>query len=324
METADFDIPPGKFRPDIQAIVKRMNSVSILSSVLGLAVASGVNLYASILVVGLGLRLHWITGLPGDLSILANPWILAAAGLMYFLEFFADKIPYVSVAWDTIHTVIRPLGGAALALASTAHLSPEMQTLAAIAGGTVALGSHSTKMGYRMIAHASPEPVSGSIFSVAEDVGVAGFVLLIYQHPATALGVVAALLLGIALILPFLLRILRLGFSGLKGRLVSLFAEPDPLPPNRIPCYSRRIKGAPFAQDGYLDLTQDIPRFEYRGWFATRTVQLQPATAQIPKTGILFNTLQTQTWSVFIPKDKGNAPLASSNLTANSSSTSSV
>ena len=121
-----------------------MNSIQTLSSILGLSLASGVNLYAAVLVVGLGERYGWIGGLPGELHLLANPIILIVAGVMYILEFFADKIPFVSVAWDTIHTVIRPLGGAALALASAANMSPLAQAVAFLAGGSIALGSHST------------------------------------------------------------------------------------------------------------------------------------------------------------------------------------
>lgn len=194
-----------------------MNSIGTLSSVLGLSFASGVNLYAAVLVVGMGQRLGWISGLPGDLHVLENPIILGIAGVMYFLEFFADKIPYVSVAWDTVHTVIRPIGGAALALASTAKLSPEVQALAMLAGGSIALGSHSTKMGYRLLAHASPEPFSDSIFSVAEDAGVVGLVLLVYQHPLAAVCVAVGLLIGMVILLRLLLRIPSFLWNRMRG-----------------------------------------------------------------------------------------------------------
>lgn len=203
-----------------------MNSVSLLSSILGLGFASGVNLYASVLVVGLGVRYGWLQGLPGDLQVLANPVVLAIAGVMYFLEFFADKIPYVSVAWDSVHTFIRPLGGAALALASAAHLSPEMQAVAMLAGGTAALGAHSTKMGYRLIAHASPEPVSDSIFSLAEDAGVVGLVSLVYLHPVVGLAVVCVLLVAVFFALRLVIRVLR----GVARRVGSWFrSTPQPI-----------------------------------------------------------------------------------------------
>lgn len=151
---------PGKLTPSrwprAAAFMVPENSsmAQVQSSVLGLAVAAGLNLYAAVLMVGFGLRFGWISGLPGDLNVLANPIVLSVAGVLYALEFFADKVPFVSVAWDSVHTFIRPLGGAALALASTAKLSPEVQALAMLAAGSVALGTHSTKMSYRLLAHA--------------------------------------------------------------------------------------------------------------------------------------------------------------------------
>ena len=308
-----------------------MNSIQMLSSVLGLAFASGVNLYASVLVVGLGIRFGWLTGLPGDLNTLASPLVLIPASVMYFLEFFADKIPYVSVAWDSIHTFIRPLGGAALALASTAKLSPEVQALAMLAGGTVALGSHSTKMGYRMIAHASPEPVSDSVFSVAEDVGVVGLVLLTYQHPQIAAAVTAILILGIALVLPLILRLLNFAFHGVRGRLASFFL-PGTLDLTEaslaLPCFARRIPGVSGMRAGTLTLEPSGAHFAYRGW-RSRVIPLE-ASGVLVKRGLLFDTVETEGWSVYVAKNsrasvaEGNGPLASSSRIATSSSSSSL
>ena len=193
-----------------------MNSIQTLSSILGLSLTSGVNLYASVLMVGLGLRYGWIGGLPGELHVLANPIILTIAGVMYFLEFFADKIPFVSVAWDTIHTMIRPLGGAALALASAADMSAAAQVVAFLAGGSIALASHSTKLGYRLITHASPEPVSNSVFSIAEDFGVVGLVLLVYKHPLIAIVVVIVLLILMALLTRYAIRAVKAIFRRVR------------------------------------------------------------------------------------------------------------
>jgi hypothetical protein len=207
------------------------NMIATLSSVLGLAIASGVNLYAAILVTGLAIRFGWATGLPGDLRVLAHPAVLSAAAVMYALEFFADKIPFVSVAWDAVHTFLRPLGGAALALAATANLSPMAQILAVLAGGSIAFGSHATKMGYRVLAHASPEPVSASIFSLAEDFGVAGLVMLIFRHPLAALFAIAALLIGMAILLPLIARIVTSFFKRVAGWFAP--RRPSPIsPPN--------------------------------------------------------------------------------------------
>lgn len=298
-----------------------MNSLPILASLLGLSFASGVNLYAAVLIVGLGQRLGWIHGLPGDLATLSHPAILITAGVFYFLEFFADKIPYVSIAWDSIHTVIRPLGAAVLALSTTANLSPELQALAMLAGGTVALTTHSTKMGYRLMAHASPEPVSDSIFSLAEDAGVAGLVLLTYQHPAIAIAIVSVLLLAIAIILPFLLRLLRFLFHGLAGLLASLFSEPGagntPSPWLRdqlaqipgaaleVRGFARQIPGVPRFRQGFLISTHEGPFFLHKGWFGTKITPLDAPPVDTKK-GWIYDTMRgpgTKGWTLFITKD---------------------
>lgn len=298
-----------------------MNPIQTLASVLGLSFSSGVNLYASILVVGLGARLGWLHNLPGNLEVLGHPLILGTAAVMYFLEFFADKIPYVSVAWDTIHTVIRPLGGAALALTSVSNLSPEVQALAVLAGGSIALASHSTKMSYRLIAHASPEPVSDSVFSLAEDAGVAGFVFLIYKYPVAALCVAVVLLASVALILPKLLRMLAFAYHGLIGVVVSWFPGPRAActPPGWllsdlpaayskstlqvIRCYVRKVPQAPWIKEGFLLLDPVLPpRFAYRGWFSSRLVTLSPGELNRTR-GIIFDQLCAPAWSVYVTKD---------------------
>jgi hypothetical protein len=281
-----------------------VNSIQTLSSILGLGFASGVNLYAAILVVGLGERLGWLSGLPGDLSVLANPLVLSAAGLMYFLEFFADKIPYVSVAWDSIHTVIRPLGGAALALASASNLSPEMQALALLAGGSLALGSHSTKMGYRMLAHASPEPVSGSIFSMAEDAGVAGLVVLTYKHPEIAIAVVSVLALGMALVLPLIWRIVRFGFHGVVGRVRALFRVSGA--GDAVPCFARTVPNVPRMRRGHLVIGKDGARFVSKGWFGKREIPIDLAGMKVTR-GLLFDVAAGDRWTVYLTKDYSNA-----------------
>ena len=278
-----------------------------LSSILGLSFASGVNLYAAVLVVGLGIRYHWISGLPGDLEILANPIVLAVAGVMYFLEFFADKIPYVSIAWDSLHTFIRPLGGAALALASAANMQPFEQVLAFLAGGSIALGAHSTKLSYRLLAHASPEPVSDSVFSVLEDFGVVGLVLLVYKHPAIALVVVIVLLIGMALLLPILLRICTLVFRGLRGRFTSLFTARQPLTApdwlsrevasaTAYPCFARSVPGIARLKQGYLVQANGRMLFAAKGVLGTKFVSLDgsPESFDVHR-GLIFDIVTVRT-----------------------------
>jgi len=141
-----------------------------------------VNLYLTTAGLGIAHRLGWIT-LPGDLDIVANPLIIIVAVLLYAVEFVADKVPYVDSAWDSVHTAIRPLGGAAMAYMATAGMDPALQTAVAMVCGTVAMDSHLAKASSRVLINASPEPVTNSVASVSEDVAVLGTLWLIIHHP---------------------------------------------------------------------------------------------------------------------------------------------
>ncbi len=193
-----------------------MESLSTLSGLLGLSFASGVNLYAAVLVVGLGIRYHLLQGLPAELGVLGHPLVLGIATVMYLAEFFADKIPVVSALWDGIHTFVRPLGAVAMALTATSNLGPLEQTLVGLVGGTVALSSHATKMGVRLLAHGTGEPVTQAGMSVAEDVFAVSLVVLAAQYPYLALAVVALLLIIIACLLPLIWKALRAVFTRLS------------------------------------------------------------------------------------------------------------
>ena len=200
-----------------------MGSLQTLAGILGMSVVSGINLYATILTVGLAIRYGWVTGLPQDLQVLANPVVLTAAGVMYAAEFIADKVPFITPIWDAIHTVIRPLGAGLLALGAAGNLDPAVQVLAALAGGSIALGAHSTKMGVRLAAHATPEPVSHSLISLAEDAGVVGLLILVWQHPLIAIPVIVALLGLFAWLLVVVVRGVRSLLRNALGRLRAAF-----------------------------------------------------------------------------------------------------
>ena len=159
-----------------------MEALSSLSLLLGGSWASGVNLYLTSAGLGLAHRFGWIS-LPGDLDILAHPLVILLAVLIYAVEFFADKIPFVDSAWDSVHTFIRPLGGAALGYLVMADTAPFIQIATAMLTGSVALDSHLTKATSRVAINTSPEPVTNSIASVTEDVSVLGALYLIIRHP---------------------------------------------------------------------------------------------------------------------------------------------
>ena len=141
-----------------------------------------------------------------------NNWIIGTAIALYAIEFFADKIPWVDSAWDAVHTIVRPIGGAVIAVATLGHASPATKTLIGLFGGALAAGSHFSKAGTRVLANASPEPFSNWILSLAEDAFVIGLGFLALKYPLAAGAVV---LLGIAVIASFTGWIVR----ALKARL---------------------------------------------------------------------------------------------------------
>ena len=165
-----------------------------LASALGWA--SGVRLYAVLLVVG-ALGYFDVVALPGGLKVLAHPFVLAASGFMTFVEFFADKIPGVDSLWDVVHTVIRIPAGAALAGAVFGDMGSAATIGAAILGGGLAAGSHLAKAGSRAAINTSPEPFSNWTASLAEDVGVGVLLWLAFAHPFAALAVLV-LMIGLA------------------------------------------------------------------------------------------------------------------------------
>lgn len=166
-----------------------MSFLDQLGVALGLATLAGVNLYLTVLVAGLAVRYHWIelSGSYEQLAVLGNPWVIGVAGLFFAIEFFADKMPWLDSLWDSVHTLIRPVGGAALAITALGELDPLFVTLAALLAGGAALSTHSTKAAVRGIVNLSPEPVSNSVASVTEDGMVLGGLALIGLFPTVAL-----------------------------------------------------------------------------------------------------------------------------------------
>jgi hypothetical protein len=149
---------------------------------MGIAWASGINLYAAILVLGLLGTTGNIT-LPASLQILADPMVITAAGVMYFVEFFADKMPGVDTGWDTLHTFIRIPAGALLAAGAVGDVNPAVALTAAILGGGLTAGAHAVKSGSRVIINTSPEPFTNWAASIAEDVAVIGGLCTALYHP---------------------------------------------------------------------------------------------------------------------------------------------
>ncbi|TFG36210.1 MAG: DUF4126 domain-containing protein [Desulfobacterales bacterium] len=175
--------------------------IHTISLSMGAAWASGINLYATLLTLGL-LGATGNMTLPPDLQILTNPLVIGAAGLMFVVEFVADKMPGVDTGWDSIHTFIRIPAGAMLAAASLGEVNSAMTVAAAILGGTLAAGSHATKAGSRVLINTSPEPFSNWLVSLAEDVAVIAGVWAALAHPYVFLVVLLILIILMIWLLP--------------------------------------------------------------------------------------------------------------------------
>jgi hypothetical protein len=189
-----------------------MSPLVTLAQALGVAYASGINLYATVALLGLASRYGWVD-LPPEYQVFDNSWIIGTALFLYAIEFFADKVPWIDSAWDTLHTFIRPLGGALIALTALGDASPAMETMVALLGGTVAASTHFTKAGTRVVANASPEPFSNWFLSLGEDVFVVGLGFLALKYPIAALAVVAVLLVVIGVSATWLLRAVKRRFG---------------------------------------------------------------------------------------------------------------
>ena len=197
--------------------------VEIIGIAGSVSLLAGWRLYLAIFATGLAMRLGAIS-VPEHLAAfdaLANPWVMGIAALAAAAEFLADKIAWLDSAWDTVHTFVRPVGGALLALAIVDPADPAFQVLAFILGGGAALAAHGGKAGARAVVNASPEPFSNVVVSSAEDVVSAGLLWAAYEYPYAAAGI-AILLLTLTV---GLLLLARRALRKLFGR-----PRPDPEP----------------------------------------------------------------------------------------------
>ena len=202
-----------------------METIDVIALTLGVAWASGINLYAAILTLGI-LGAGGYTQLPESLQVVQDPLVIGAAGLMYCVEFFADKTPGVDTGWDTIHTFIRIPAGALLAAgaAQGLEINQAAELVAAILGGSLAAGSHLTKSGSRILINASPEPVSNWTASITEDIAVIGGLWTAVNYPLLFIGLLIVIVILMVWLLPkiwraikALFRKIRYWFSGKKS-----------------------------------------------------------------------------------------------------------
>jgi hypothetical protein len=274
-----------------------VDQLKLLGVALGLACLAGVNLYLTVFVTGFAIQQHWILLDPAyqSLGILAHPAVLWISGALYLLEFFADKIPWVDSAWDSVHTIIRPIGGALLAIRVLGQTTPAFDLVVALVAGSASLVAHSAKASTRLVANTSPEPFSNIGLSLLEDAAVVGGLALIHFNPALALGIFVLLLSIILYLAPKIFRAVRVKLwliwkklnrpaeseaapalpTALPSRYASAFARENLLGETvawAVPCICKRLRGIPANSSGMLVATnQDPTRLLYlvrRGWGA--------------------------------------------------------
>ncbi len=262
-----------------------MEQIKLLAVALGLASLAGINLYLTVFATGLAIHFHWVVLDPAyqSLAILGHPAVIIISGILYLLEFLADKIPWVDTAWDAVHTVIRPIGGALLAVQVLGHPSPMYSVVVALLAGGTSLITHTAKSTTRLVSNASPEPVTNIALSLGEDVAVIGGLALIHHNPLIALAVILA---GLVVFFYFAASILR----AMKARIWLTLAKlngpadtgktsglPDKVPSPyaaafdkentlketvawAVPCISGAGKGIPKNLFGVLVATKEQPR----------------------------------------------------------------
>lgn len=192
--------------------------ITSLALTLGVGFCSGINLYATVAVLGLMHR--YVDGfqLPGDMAVLSSNWVVWPALLMYVIEFIADKVPAVDTAWDGFHTFIRVPAGAVLAAMALGDVPLEVQVFAGLIGGTLAMGTHLTKAGTRLAAHATgTSPIVSPIVSVAEDVLVVGTISLVATHPVLSLFLLAGLIIATYFLLKTVWTLARRTLQAIRG-----------------------------------------------------------------------------------------------------------
>ncbi len=198
-----------------------MEALTLLGTILGLGFVSGLNLYATVITVGLIVNLNLAT-LPESmqgLDVLGHPTVMIVAGVLFAIEFVADKIPWVDSSWDSVHTLIRPVGAAVMGGYALTGADPAVETALALVCGGVALTSHTAKASTRVMVNASPEPFSNAFLSVFEDVVVVVGIGLTFLLPLMMLGLVIVFLLVFIWLAPKFYRILK----GSAGKIRGLF-----------------------------------------------------------------------------------------------------
>jgi hypothetical protein len=191
-----------------------MTSVTTLAQSLGVAFAAGINLPATVAVLGVAERSGWIDPLPGALGAVGSIWVITLASVLYAMEFVVTLVPGVASLWETVQSVIRPPAAALLAVATTYNLSPSVVVAAGLVGGGLALTTHGTKLGLRYAVDSSPEPVTNGIANMAEFATITSIAIFVWSHPFVTLSIAVLVLILLILVVRRIVRTLRYLLSG--------------------------------------------------------------------------------------------------------------
>lgn len=186
-----------------------LETISLIS---GSGWASGINLYLSVLMLGIAGRAGW-TDIP---EVLQRTDVMVIAGVLFVVEFFADKVPFLDSFWDSVHTFIRPIGGAAIGAVIAGQSDSIGAALGAIVAGLLALDAHAAKASTRVVVNASPEPVSNAAVSLAEDTGVALLVALAVSYPVVTIVIVAVLVVAATAVTIWLWKFVRRAWTKVR------------------------------------------------------------------------------------------------------------
>lgn len=192
-----------------------MTALTTLVQALGVAYASGISPYATVMLAGIASRMGWIDTLPGALGAVSHPAVIALAGVLTVIEFLATLIPGVASVWETIHTAIRPPAAAALAVLTTWHGDPALIAVAALLGGGLGFATHATKLGLRYTIDTSPEPITNGAANIAELGAVATIAYTVWHHPYLTLSVALTVLVLLMLLVRTIWRAAKRAIRGL-------------------------------------------------------------------------------------------------------------
>lgn len=239
-----------------------METIVLLGTILGIGFVSGLNLYATVLAIGIGLNLGVISLPPhlAGLEILGHPAIITVAAIVYTVEFFADKVPWLDNAWDSVHTFIRPLGAAFIAMAAVSDVNPVAELAIMLLCGSVALSTHATKASARVAVNTSPEPFSNIVVSTAEDVVAVGGTWLAFQYPLVMLAIVVVFMVFFTWMAPKMWRLLRAEMGAMAAVLRRMLGWRQRATTGRlidaVPAHLRaRLPEAPQASRGDFSLS---------------------------------------------------------------------